>query len=139
VRLLFVAPPALQIGDDILAMLSQAGIRHELRDDFEQCIPLTDAIYMTRIQDEWDSNKGESKQIDIGRYNLTPKHMELLNPSAIIMHPFPRRQEIAVDIDKDPRAMYWRQMRNGMWIRCALIATLFAREASIHDYYERKR
>jgi aspartate carbamoyltransferase catalytic subunit len=51
------------------------------------------------------------------------------------MHPFPRRAEIAPDVDGDPRAVYWRQMRNGMWIRAALIATIFRRDAEIGEYH----
>ena len=56
------------------------------------------------------------------------EELSLLKPDGIIMHPLPRRDEIAVCCDHDPRAMYWRQMRNGMWIRSALIATTFGLE-----------
>jgi aspartate carbamoyltransferase catalytic subunit len=51
------------------------------------------------------------------------------------MHPLPRRQEIHVDVDTDPRAAYWRQVRNGMWARAALIATTFGIDKNIDDYY----
>ena len=61
--------------------------------------------------------------------------MALLSPRAIIMHPLPRRDEISTVVDNDPRAMYWRQMRNGMWIRTALIAMTFGCENRIHDYF----
>ena len=54
----------------------------------------------------------------------------------MILHPLPRRDEISTDVDRDPRAVYWRQMRNGMWIRAALIATIFKREGMIHAYAE---
>ena len=50
------------------------------------------------------------------------------------MHPFPRRDEIDVAIDSDPRAMYWRQERNGMWIRAALIAYIFNVHEEILNY-----
>ena len=50
------------------------------------------------------------------------------------MHPLPRRDEIATDIDEDPRAMYWRQERNGMWIRAALIAYMFNIDKQILEY-----
>jgi aspartate carbamoyltransferase catalytic subunit len=139
VRILFVAPAELQVGADILTSLQQANVPYELRDDFASALPEADAVYLTRIQDEWDSKVGESKHIDISRYYLQPEHLRLLKPVAIIMHPFPRRQEIAPDIDKDPRAMYWRQMRNGMWIRSALLASIFTQEAEIHDFYEHHR
>jgi aspartate carbamoyltransferase catalytic subunit len=56
-----------------------------------------------------------------------------MKKSAIIMHPLPRRQEIETAVDDDPRAMYWRQERNGMWIRTALIAYLFGSDKVILD------
>ncbi len=51
------------------------------------------------------------------------------------MHPLPRRDEIAPEVDADPRAMYWRQVRNGMWIRCALIAATFDCGSRIDHYF----
>jgi aspartate carbamoyltransferase catalytic subunit len=134
VKLLFVAPQELQIGEDVLSQLSRAGVSFELMNDFEKAIPMGDAIYMTRIQDEWDA-AGESRNIDISRYSFTRAHLSRLKQDAVIMHPFPRRQEISVDVDEDPRAVYWRQMRNGMWIRSALIAAIFGKEATINRYY----
>ncbi len=138
VSMLFVAPPELQIGDDVLALLRTAGVAFEISDDFEAAIPRADAVYMTRIQDEWDKG-GESGRIDIRRFCFTSDHLTRLRPDAVIMHPFPRRQEIAVEVDMDPRAVYWRQMRNGMWIRTALIASLFGKDETIRDYYTRTR
>lgn len=134
VKMLFVAPAELQIGEDILGLLRSAGVKHEVMSDFDKAIPMGDAIYMTRIQDEWDA-AGESRKIDISRYCFTRDKLALLKPDAVIMHPFPRRQEIAVDVDDDPRAVYWRQMRNGMWIRAALIAAIFGKEKAINEYF----
>lgn len=131
----FVAPEQLQIDQDVLDMLQEAGVEFELSDDFKSAIPTADAIYMTRVQDEWDAEKGESARVDISRYCFNAGHLELLKPDAVIMHPFPRRNEISPDVDHDPRAVYWRQMRNGMWIRTGLMATIFGRDEEIHDYY----
>jgi aspartate carbamoyltransferase catalytic subunit len=134
VKMLFVAPAELQIGEDILGLLRSAGVKHEVMSDFDKAIPMGDAIYMTRIQDEWDA-AGESRKIDISRYCFTRDKLAFLKPDAVIMHPFPRRQEISVDVDDDPRAVYWRQMRNGMWIRAALIAAIFGKEKAINEYF----
>ena len=71
-------------------------------------------------------------------FKIGVEEMRLCKPDAILMHPLPRRDEIATEVDRDPRAMYWRQMRNGMWIRTALIATIFKREGMIHAYAEQK-
>ncbi len=131
----FVAPEPLQIGADILRQLDAAGVEYEVTSDFEKVIPLADAIYMTRIQDEWDKD-GESKKIDTSRFWFTEQHLGLLKPTGVILHPLPRRQEIAVAVDRDPRAVYWRQVRNGMWIRAALMATIFGRDRDIADYFD---
>jgi aspartate carbamoyltransferase catalytic subunit len=131
----FVAPEPLQIGADILRQLDAAGVEYEVTSDFEKVIPLADAIYMTRIQDEWDKD-GESKKIDTSRFWFTERHLGLLKPTGVILHPLPRRQEIAVGVDRDPRAVYWRQVRNGMWIRAALMATIFGRDRDITGYFD---
>ncbi len=135
-RQCFVAPAKLQIGQDILDMLKKAGVKYEVKEDFRSMIPVADAIYMTRVQDEWDAEKGESGRIDISKYSFAAEHLKLLKPDAVIMHPFPRRAEISPEVDHDPRAVYWRQMRNGMWVRVALIATIFRQDAKIRDYHE---
>ncbi len=135
VRQLFVAPPQLQIGQDILAQLDAAGVSYEVHHEFEPVIPCADAIYMTRIQDEWDQ-AGESQKLDTSAFYFTARHLALLKPQSVIMHPLPRRQEIATDVDRDPRAIYWRQARNGMWIRVALMATIFGRAPEVAAYYE---
>ena len=134
VRQRFVAPPALQIGDDILAQLENAGVTVEVSDDLTGALGDADAVYMTRIQDEWDASDGDSSALDTSAFCLTKAHMATLAPEAIVMHPLPRRKEIAPEIDADPRAMYWRQMRNGMWIRAALLASIFDCADEINDY-----
>lgn len=134
VKQFFVTDPRLQIGSDVLAQLDVAGVEYEVGDDFEQVIPEVDAIYMTRIQDEWDQAPGESKRIDISKYSFRAEHLDKLKMNAVLMHPLPRRQEIDVAVDKDPRAIYWRQVRNGMWIRVALIASTFGIDDEIHHF-----
>ena len=131
----FVAPEQLQIGQDILDRLTDAGMNHDVTTDFESIIPKVDAIYMTRIQDEWDKADGNDA-VDISNYYFTAKHLEILQSHAIIMHPLPRRQEIAPEVDSDPRAKYWRQVRNGMWVRAVLILLIFDRDHEIDRYYE---
>lgn len=135
VKQYFVAPESYQVGKDILEFLDSKGADYELVDDFEKIIPEVDAIYMTRLQDEWDETDGTKSEVDTASFAFREEHLQLLKPDAILMHPLPRRQEIAVEVDSDPRAAYWRQVRNGMWIRVALIATVFRRDGNIFDYY----
>lgn len=132
----FVAPPQLQVGEDIQAMLTEAGVRFTLTDDLRREIPSADAVYMTRVQDEWDDTKGESGDIDISRFSFGLEELKLLKQTSVIMHPLPRRHEISPDVDHDPRAVYWRQMRNGMWVRVAMIATIFEKQDAIEAYFE---
>ncbi len=131
VKQIFVAPKELQVPDDVIAILESKGVRYEVHDDLREAVKASDAVYMTRIQDEWDASKGESAKIDTSRFKFGAEELALLGPDAIIMHPLPRRDEIATCCDHDPRAMYWRQMRNGMWIRAALIASVFGFEKSV--------
>jgi aspartate carbamoyltransferase catalytic subunit len=135
VKALFVAPPELQIGEDILSQLSVAGMPYEVRSDFDRAVPEADAIYMTRIQDEWDTCQ-ESRQINTGAFHFTQNHLAVLKPTAVIMHPLPRRLEIDPVVDSDPRAVYWRQVRNGMWIRAALILSVFGCDGAVRSHYK---
>ena len=135
IKQVFVAPAQLQVGDDVLAILKAKNVAFEKTDDFRGAIPHADAVYMTRIQDEWDQDKGESAKIDTSRFKFGLEELKLLPQRAVILHPLPRRDEISTEVDSDPRAMYWRQMRNGMWIRTALIAMTFGCEKRIHEYY----
>lgn len=136
VKQCFVAPPHLQIGEDILAELRSAGTRYEVRPDFEPCISLADAIYMTRIQREWDG-KTKDTETSLAGYSFGVRHLSMLKTGAVLMHPFPRTGEIAPEVDRDPRAVYWRQMRNGMWVRVALIAGMFGKDRPIRDYFNK--
>ena len=134
VKAYFVAPDDLQIGPDILASLDRAGMAYEVTSDFRSVIPMVDAIYMTRLQDEWDTEKGASGK-DISAYQFHVSDLEMLQPHTVLMHPLPRRQEVDPAVDQDPRAMYWRQVRNGMWIRVALILSTFDRDTEVDRYY----
>ena len=133
VRQVFVAPPELQVPDDVVAILAKKGVDFEICGNLCDAVKTADAVYMTRIQDEWDSAKGASAKIDTSRFKFGAGELKLLKPDGCIMHPLPRRDEIATCCDRDPRAMYWRQMRNGMWIRAALIAATFGCERQIMD------
>ena len=131
VKQIFVAPPALRVPDDVVASLAAKGVSYEITENLKAAVKVADAVYMTRIQDEWDESKGESARIDTSRFKFGAEELALLGPDGAIMHPLPRRDEIATCCDRDPRAMYWRQMRNGMWIRAALIASTFGLEKEI--------
>jgi len=126
IKIIFAAPQAFQMKEDVCSFLERQEIPYHVETEaLENVLSEADAIYMTRIQDEHDAIAGESNVIDTSRFKLRPSDMSNVRSTAVIMHPFPRRDEIDVAIDSDPRAMYWRQERNGMWTRAALIAYIF--------------
>ena len=122
VKMIFVSPPQYKMGDDLRQFLTKKGISFEETTNFKNSIQACDAIYMTRIQDEW--NKQGEQNENIEDFCLKKDHLKMIGDQCIIMHPLPRREELDPLIDKDPRAMYWRQERNGMWTRVALITML---------------
>ena len=131
VRQVFVAPDELQVPDDVTAILAAKGVSYSVSGNLREAVQEADAVYMTRIQDEWDLSKGASAGIDTSHFKFGAEELALLKADGVIMHPLPRRDEIATCCDHDPRAMYWRQMRNGMWIRAALIAATFGCEEAV--------
>lgn len=134
VRLIYVSPPELQLGDDILEYVSRHGIEHEVSDDLRRHIGDLDAVYMTRLQDEYDVD-GESSAIDYYAYSLTRDMAKDFKPNLAILHPLPRRGELDQELDALPQAKYWDQVRNGMWVRAALISSIFNVDVAIRDHY----
>jgi len=136
VRMLFIAPDELQIGEDILEYIQRMDVPHDFRDTLESSVPECDAIYMTRLQDEHD-RQGESQRIDYSRFHLTLAMAAKFKPELAILHPLPRRHEVDVALDTDPRAKYWEQVQNGMWMRAGLMSYIFNVDAAIIDHYYR--
>lgn len=133
VKLYFVSPPELRMEEDLKAYLREHQVAFEETDKLQEVIPHVDAVYMTRIQDEYDE-AGESRRIDYSAFHFKKEYLKILPPNAIIMHPLPRRAELPPEIDEDKRAIYWRQVRNGMWVRVSLIATIFRKDDEIRAY-----
>ena len=148
VTLAFVAPqhPTLALRDDLRQQLGARGVRTIEVESFEESVdgaPLIeqlDALYMTRIQSEHNNPDDEASfsNIDFSQYKLRRSLTSRMKRYAPILHPFPRDQhfgEIPPDIDEDSRAMYFRQARNGMWVRAALLAHLFDVDHQISRCY----
>ena len=137
VKLLFVSPPTLRMEGDLKEFLDKRNIPWSEYARLEDVVDQADAIYMTRIQDEHDTH-GESKDIDLHDFTFHYRFLDRMKPDAILMHPLPRRDEIDRRVDQDPRAMYWRQVRNGMWMRTAVIATVFNVDPMIEDFFQQQ-
>jgi aspartate carbamoyltransferase catalytic subunit len=116
--------------DDIKEFLSKHDIPFKETEDFESIMPEVDAIYMTRIQNEYGSDP-TSEAETYPQFHLKTSHLSMIQTHCAILHPLPRRYEIDIRIDKDPRAAYWRQERCGMWIRAALISYIFGVDGEI--------
>ena len=129
----FVAPSSFQIAEDLEEILNNQGIKINKTDNLESVLSKVDCVYMTRIQDEYDLS-GESNNIDYSQFSLTPENVNIMKPESIILHPLPRRNEISPKVDADPRAMYWRQLRNGVYIRAALLLYVFNVAHRLDEY-----
>lgn len=123
VRLTFVAPPECQMSDDILAELDVRGVVHHSTESLPEVIGTADVVYQTRVQEERFEDADELARAR-GRIRIDAAAMRRLPERAIVMHPLPRVDEISVEVDADPRAAYFRQARNGVAIRMALLDML---------------
>ena len=103
INIIFSAPKELQIKPDILKLLDKANVNYFLTEEFNDYLSKTDAVYMTRLQDEWDIDD-DSQKIDRKHFQLDNTNIAKLKKDAIIMHPLPRREEISTSIDNSPKS-----------------------------------
>jgi aspartate carbamoyltransferase catalytic subunit len=127
ISLQFVSPPSLRIPPVYKEELLAKGIPVEERDSLEDDLSSVDVIYMTRVQKERFPTQ-ESYEAVKECCVLSADVMNRLSPEAIIMHPLPRINEIPSFIDTDPRAAYFRQATNGLYVRMALLELLFEKK-----------
>ncbi|MCX6141879.1 MAG: aspartate carbamoyltransferase [Ignavibacteriales bacterium] len=124
VKLYFLAPPEMQIKEDIVSYLQEHDVSFQLESDPSEIIPKVDVVYQTRI----DRERLQGKDVDLSQYNINPDMLKRMKSDAIIMHPLPRSVEIDPTVDRDPRAAYFRQSQNGLFVRMALLTMLFDKE-----------
>ncbi len=150
VTMYFVSPDndTLKLDVELRSWLIDRGVSvHEFDslDDTIDGVPIlqkVDCLYMTRIQREHNSvaDENELQQMDLSPFQLTLDRAQQLKDYAPILHPFPRDseiQEIPTEVDTDHRAMYFRQARNGMWARSALLVNLFDVVDDLYFLYNR--
>ncbi|EDL37329.1 multifunctional protein CAD isoform 1 [Mus musculus] len=126
VSLRYVAPPSLRMPPSVRDFVASRGTKQEEFESIEEALPDTDVLYMTRIQKERFGSVQEYEAC-FGQFILTPHIMTRAKKKMVVMHPMPRVNEISVEVDSDPRAAYFRQAENGMYIRMALLATVLGR------------
>ncbi|MDX2454210.1 aspartate carbamoyltransferase [Desulfosarcina sp.] len=127
VEIIFVSPPVCKMEGDIKAYLDKNNVPWREETDLAEVAPEVDCVYMTRIQKE-RFHDPEDYKTAAGRYILTPERVRTMKPDAIIMHPLPRVDEIPKEVDDDPRAQYFQQAMNGLYIRMALLYLLLKKD-----------
>lgn len=128
VKFVLISPEELRVPDYIREEVLRAnGIEFEEVERLEDAISELDVLYMTRVQRERFFNEEDYIRLK-DFYILTKEKMELAKPDMLVLHPLPRVNEIAVEVDDDPRAAYFKQAQYGVYVRMALILTLLGIE-----------
>lgn len=123
VEIVLISPDELKLPKYNKESMTAAGVKWTETASLEDAIPDLDVLYMTRVQQERFFNEEDYIRLR-DTYVLDRAKMKLAKEKMIVMHPLPRINEISVDVDRDPRAVYFKQVRNGKDVRKALIATL---------------
>ena len=123
ISFVFISPPELKVPDYITEMLNEMNIPYTEVIKLEDVIADLDMLYMTRVQKERFFNEEDYVRLK-DFYILTKEKMNLAGKDMLVLHPLPRVNEISVEVDEDPRACYFKQVKYGMYVRMALIMTL---------------
>lgn len=124
IRFVLISPPELRVPEYIREDVLKANhIEFKELGNLDEALPELDILYMTRVQKERFFNEEDYIRLK-DCYILTPKKMKLAKPDMFILHPLPRVNEISVEVDKDPRAAYFKQAQYGVYVRMALIMKL---------------
>ena len=124
IKFVFISPDELKMPDYIKEnVLDKNGLPYEETASLEEAMPALDILYMTRVQKERFFNEADYVRLK-DTYVLDPEKLVPAKSDLCILHPLPRVNEITVSVDRDPRACYWKQVKNGKFIRMALIMKL---------------
>jgi aspartate carbamoyltransferase catalytic subunit len=121
IKIFFVAPALLRMKEDILLYLRQHNVEAVEEPELEKVLPTVDVVYQTRVQKERFGDRISDYEKCRGLYVINRQTLALMLPGAIVMHPLPRVDEISMEVDSDPRAAYFRQAQNGLFVRMALL------------------
>lgn len=125
IDLVFISPPNVRMGEDVKTELKQRGVGFEEERNLLEVLPHVDVVYQTRIQHERFESEADYEEAR-GKYVIDEAAMRALGQEAIVMHPLPRVDEIVPQVDQDPRAAYFRQARNGVYVRMAILDWLLS-------------
>jgi aspartate carbamoyltransferase catalytic subunit len=120
VKIYFVSPPEMAMSADILEHLEERDVWYTVEHDAAKVLPEVDVVYQTRIRPERMTDQQAH-----ARYTINRTVLETMKQDALILHPLPRTVEIDKAVDEDPRALYFRQATNGLYVRMALLTMLW--------------
>jgi aspartate carbamoyltransferase len=122
----FVSPNLLRMPEEIRQEVVDGGDTFTEHVDLDEVIGELDVLYVTRIQKERFTDLGDYEKLK-DAYIITPDILKKAQQHMVVMHPLPRVGEISYEVDQDPRAAYFRQMENGLYVRMALLAAVLGR------------
>ena len=126
IRFVLISPPELRVPEYIREdVLESNHIEYREVENLDDAMPDLDILYMTRVQKERFFNEEDYIRMK-DCYILDKKKMALAKEDMFVLHPLPRVNEIAVEVDEDPRAAYFKQVQYGVYVRMALIMTLLS-------------
>lgn len=126
IRLYLVSPSSLSLPVFVTDVLKENGIKFSLHQSIDEIINKIDILYMTRIQKE----RLETEKVSLleNNYSLKLSMLDNAKPNLRVLHPLPRVDELAVDVDHSPYGYYFEQAKNGIWVRQALLSLLLCEE-----------
>ncbi len=122
----YVSPEVLRMPQEVIEELKAKGVPQAEYREVEPVLAETDVLYVTRVQKERFENLDEYEAVK-GCYVITPETMSHAKEDMVLMHPLPRVGEIAMEVDSDPRAAYFRQVEYGLYVRMALLAMVLGK------------
>ena len=130
VKIVLVSPKELRIPDYVREDLTASGMQFEETRDLSEVMPKLDVLYVTRVQRERFFNEEDYIRLK-DSYIIDLSKLKNASSELMILHPLPRVNEIAAEVDDDPRAFYFKQAKNGMFVRMALIMALLGTEKEV--------
>ena len=125
VELYLISPKILKIPKEYIDLFKKSGVKYSEHEKWDDLIGKVDVLYMTRVQKERFKLIEEYMKIK-DSFILTQKLVDLMKKDAVVMHPLPRVNEIEPTVDSDPRAIYFQQVNNGLYMRMALLNYIYS-------------
>ena len=121
IQFYYLCPEGLEMPTDIYNEINEKGFQQQYVSSLNEILSKSDIFYFTRIQKERIGSSDISKYVNIQPYSITMEEVNQMKESSIIMHPFPRLEEVHFEIDSDKRAVYYKQIDNGVYMRMTIL------------------